>query len=73
MRAKFYPNSNFTRSVNSRRIEIGKLHCPECFSNQVFADFNDYCSCKDCYQKFEFKLLLNPVQVRDKKIEKVLL
>jgi hypothetical protein len=72
MRTKYHYRSKFTRGINTRRIEIGKLHCPKCFSKEVFADLNDECACRDCYQKFEFKNLLNFTQVRDKKIDTIL-
>ena len=72
MSSRIYPNSIFTREVNSLRVKMVKLSCPNCFSNEVFADLNDDCNCKNCYSRFTFKNLLNHIQVRDKKIETIL-
>ncbi len=72
MNSRVYPKNIFKREVNSLRIKMAKLHCPKCYSCDVFADLNDRCTCRNCYSNFEFKELLNGNQVRDKKIDKIL-
>jgi hypothetical protein len=72
MNSRIYPNSIFTREVNSLRAKMAKLSCPNCFSNEVFSDLNDDCTCRFCYSRFTFKSLLNHKQVREKKIDTIL-
>ena len=69
MNSRVYPK-NITREVN--RINIAKLNCPKCFSNDVYSDLNDVCTCRDCYSKSDFKELLNKEQVRERKITNIL-
>jgi rubredoxin len=58
--------------VHFGRIQIGRLHCPICFSSDVYSDLNDVCACRDCYSKSDFKELLNKEQVRERKIINIL-
>jgi hypothetical protein len=70
MNSRVYPKNIFTREVN--RIQIGRLHCPKCLSNDVYSNLNDVCACRDCYSKSDFKELLNKEQVRERKIINIL-
>ncbi len=70
MNNRIYPRHQYVREVN--RVRIAKLHCPKCFSNNVYCDLNDDCNCKNCYTKFRFSNLLTHTQVRDKKIDQII-
>jgi hypothetical protein len=61
----------FARNINSMRAAIAKLHCPKCFSTDIFNCIMGECLCKRCYNRFEFKNLLNQIEVRNKKIEDI--
>jgi len=67
-----YPKNKFLREINSLRVNMAKLSCPNCFSSDVLSDLNDSCSCRNCYSKFEFKSLLKFTEVREKKIDTIL-
>ena len=72
MNSRVYPKNQFTREINSLRINLAKLSCPNCFSKDVYDDLNDSCTCRNCYSKFEFKNLLKFTEVRDKKLDTIL-
>jgi len=67
---------NRIREVNRvyfDRVHFGRLHCPKCLSNDVYSNLNDVCTCRGCYLKSDFKELLNKEEVRNIKIENILL
>jgi len=67
-----YPENIFTRELNSLKVKILELHCPKCFSTDVYADLKDIYVCKECSAKSDFKSLLTTEQVRDRKIKNIL-
>lgn len=54
---------------------LGKLYCPKCLSlsGDVYCALDGVPTCDDCYSKFDFKDLLSKEELRDLKIDNILL
>lgn len=72
MNSRVYPEKIFKREFDSIKVKILELHCPKCFSKDIYADLNDVYVCKECSDKNDFKDLLTTEQVRDRKIKNIL-
>ena len=72
MNSRVYPEVVFNRDLNSIKVKILELHCPKCFSKDVYADLKDVYVCRECSDKNDFKDLLTTEQVRDRKIKNIL-
>ena len=72
MNSRVYPEVVFNRDLNSIKVKILELHCPKCFSSNIYADLKDIYVCKECSDKNDFKYLLTIDQVRNSKIENIL-
>jgi hypothetical protein len=72
MNNRIYSEVAFTRELNSFKVKILELHCPKCFSSDIYADLKDIYVCKECSDKNDFKDLLTTEQVRDRKIKNIL-
>ena len=72
MNSRVYPEVVFNRDLNSIKVKILELHCPKCFSSNIYADLKDIYVCKECSDKNDFKDLLTIDQVRNSKIENIL-
>ena len=73
MNSRIYSEKIFNRELNSFKVKILKLHCPKCFSKDIYADLKDIYVCRECLDKNDFKDLLTIDQVRNSKIENILL
>ena len=72
MNSRVYPEVVFNRDLNSIKVKILELHCPKCFSSNIYADLKDIYVCKECSDKNDFKSLLTIEQVRNSKIKNIL-
>ena len=72
MSSRVYPEVVFNRDLNSFKVKILELHCPKCFSSNIYADLKDIYVCRECSDKNDFKDLLTTEQVRDRKIKNIL-
>ena len=72
MNSRVYPEVVFNRDLNSIKVKILELHCPKCFSSNIYADLKDIYVCRECSDKNDFKDLLTTEQVRDRKIKNIL-
>ena len=72
MNSRVYPEVVFNRDLNSIKVKILELHCPKCFSKDIYADLKDVYVCRECSDKNDFKDLLTTEQVRDRKIKNIL-
>ena len=72
MNSRVYPEHLYKRELNSFKVKILELHCPKCFSKDIYADLNDVYVCKECSDKNDFKSLLTIEQVRNSKIKNIL-
>ena len=72
MNSRVYPEKIFNRELNSFKVRILELHCPKCFSSNIYADLKDIYVCRECLDKNDFKDLLTIDQVRNSKIENIL-
>ena len=72
MNSRVYPEVVFNRDLNSIKVKILELHCPKCFSKDIYADLKDVYVCRECSDKNDFKDLLTIDQVRNSKIENIL-
>ena len=72
MSSRVYPEVVFNRDLNSIKVKILELHCPKCFSKDIYADLKDVYVCRECSDKNDFKDLLTTEQVRDRKIKNIL-
>jgi len=72
MNNRIYSEVYLTRALNSFKVKILELHCPKCFSTDIYADLKDIYVCKECSDKNDFKDLLTTEQVRDRKIKNIL-
>jgi hypothetical protein len=72
MNSRIYSEKIFNRELNSFKVKILELHCPKCFSKDIYADLKDIYVCNECLDKNDFKDLLTIDQVRNSKIENIL-
>jgi len=72
MNSRIYSEKIFNRELNSFKVKILELHCPKCFSSNIYADLKDIYVCNECLDKNDFKDLLTIDQVRNSKIENIL-
>ena len=72
MNSRVYPEVVFNRDLNSIKVKILELHCPKCFSKDIYADLKDVYVCRECLDKNDFKDLLTTEQVRNSKIKNIL-
>jgi ribosomal protein L37AE/L43A len=70
MNSRIYPADIYTKQI--LRLQFGKLSCPNCYSNDIRSLKKDIWKCNSCKVRVDFKNLLTPSQLRNKKIEDIL-
>jgi hypothetical protein len=72
MNNRIYDKEIYKSQVTMTRIIIAKLSCSHCYSLDIGVVKGDTCICNSCKNIIEFKNLLTPSQLRNKKIEDIL-
>lgn len=70
MNSRIYPENMYIEQI--LRVQFGKLSCPNCYSNDIGSIKKDICKCNSCKIEIDFKNLLTPLELRNRKIEDIL-